>query len=257
MKKLQSEIRTLGERCFTTFQVMAKEIKKNFSIHGKEFVMTYSLSGRIARFDVSIANSYCVEEVKTKNSALMKTKLIALALTCMSFTIAYGNNPVQIQKTSNPAIFKLTYAGNDSDPVVIKVTDEKGNVLVKRCVKTARSFSLPLNFASREFGKYLVKISDGSQTQVQEISYGNNSTISSPLQKPNSLISHTTALKEGKYLVSVAKGQVSTARVTVLDADNDIVFTTTRDAVNGAAFVLNTKNVQRPMSIQITDASYK
>ena len=50
----------------------------------------------------------------------MKTKILAFALTLMSFTIAYGNNPVQIQKTSNPAIFKLTYVGSNSDPVVVK-----------------------------------------------------------------------------------------------------------------------------------------
>jgi hypothetical protein len=185
----------------------------------------------------------------------MKTKLFALVLTVLSLTIAYGNNPVQIQKTSNPAIFHLTYAGSSSDPVVVKITDEQGNVLVKRYVESAQSFKLPLNFSSRQYGKYLVKISAGRHTQVQEITYGANSSITSPFDKSGSLVSHTTALKEGKYLVSVAKGQASTARVSVLDAERVVVFSTTRDAINGAAFLLNAKNVQGPMSIMVTDAS--
>jgi len=185
----------------------------------------------------------------------MKTKLFAFALTFVSLTIGYAQGPVEIQKTSNPAIFNLTYAGNGSETVVVKVTDEQGNVLAKRCVKSVKSFSLPLNFASRQFGKYLIKVIAGSERQVQELSYSNYSSIASTLQNPGFLISHTTPLKEGKYLVSVAKGQVASARVTVLDADQDVVFTTTKDALNGAAFLLNAKNVQAPMSILVTDAS--
>jgi len=185
----------------------------------------------------------------------MKTKMIAFTLTLLSLTAGFGQSSVKITKTADPAIFSLRYAGNDLNTVIVKIADEAGNVLVKRSVKSEKSFSLPLNFANREFGKYRVTVNTGKQTITEELSYeGTPSTISRPVKSAR-LISHTKQLEKGRYLVSIAKGQVSTARVTVLDADQSVVYTTTKQAVDGAAFLLNTKNLHGLPSILVSDAS--
>jgi hypothetical protein len=65
----------------------------------------------------------------------MKAKLLAPALFFLSLTLGYGHGPVKIQKTQNPAIFNLTYIGDETLKVVsVKITDEKGNLLANRIV---------------------------------------------------------------------------------------------------------------------------
>ncbi|MEJ7643881.1 MAG: hypothetical protein WKF87_04765 [Chryseolinea sp.] len=186
----------------------------------------------------------------------MKTKLLVLTLTCMSLTFGYGFSSIEIRKTADPAVFNLTYDDDVlSKVVVVTITDEEGNVIAERRVESAKHFSLPLNFAQRNFGKYLVSINAQGKTLVKEISYGNQSSIISPRAKRSDLISHTTKFKEARYLITVGKGQTSKARVTILDADNLVVYTATKDASNGAAFLLNMKNIPGLTSIQVTDAS--
>jgi len=186
----------------------------------------------------------------------MKTKLLVLTLTCMSITFGYGFNSIEIQKTADPAVFNLTYDDDELPKiVVVTITDEEGNVLAERRVEFAKHFSLPLNFAQRNFGKYRVSVNAQGKTQVKEISYGNHSSIISHRAKRTDLISHTTKFKDARYLITVGKGQTSKARVTILDGDNLVLYTATKEASDGAAFLLNMKNIPGLTSIQVTDAS--
>lgn len=186
----------------------------------------------------------------------MKTKLLAPALFFMSLTFGYGHGPVKIQKTQNPAIFNVMYIGDEYLKVVtVKVTDEKGNVLANRIVKSIKHFSLPLNFANQQFGKYFITVNAGAQSETQELIYGTSSDRISNRSGSVNVISHTSRLKTGQYLVCIPKGQITMARVTVYDAANNIVFTRIKKAKDGAAVLLNPKYLQGPVSIEVTDAS--
>jgi uncharacterized FlaG/YvyC family protein len=186
----------------------------------------------------------------------MKTKLLAPALFLMSLTFGYGHGPVKIQKTQNPAVFNLTYIGDDYLKVVtVKVTDEKGNVLANRIVKSIKRFSLPLNFANQQFGKYFVTVNAGTQSETQELIYDIPSNRASHRSRSADIISHTSRLKTGQYLVCIPQGQVTMAKITVYDAANNVVFTRIKKARNGAAVLLNTKYLEGITSIEVTDAS--
>jgi hypothetical protein len=95
----------------------------------------------------------------------MKTKLVASALFFMSLTFSYGHGPVKIEKTPNPAVFNLIYIGEEIlKMVIVKVTDEKGNMLAYRIIKSTKHFSLPLNFANKRFGRYFVTVNAGAKS---------------------------------------------------------------------------------------------
>jgi hypothetical protein len=185
----------------------------------------------------------------------MKTKLLAPALFLMSLTFGYGHGAVKIQKTQNPAVFNLTYMGEEYLKVVtVKVTDEKGNVLANRIVKSIKHFSLPLNFAHQQFGKYFVTVNTGVQSETQELIYDIPSDRISRHSGSTNINSHTSRLKTGQYLVCIPQGQITMARITVYDAANNVVFTRIKKAKNGAAVLLNTKYLLGPTSIEVTDA---
>jgi hypothetical protein len=185
----------------------------------------------------------------------MKTKLVASALFFMSLTFSYGHGPVKIEKTPNPAVFNLIYIGEEIlKMVIVKVTDEKGNMLAYRIIKSTKHFSLPLNFANKRFGRYFVTVNAGAKSETQELIFGIPEIISHR-PKSTGIISHTSRLKTGQYLVSIPQGQVAVARVTVYDEANNVVFTRIKKAKNGAAFLLNTKYVQGSTSIEVTNAS--
>jgi len=106
------------------------------------------------------------------------TTLIAALVMVMGAAFATEGEKTTASKVSvvkwNQDTHQLFYLGKEEGKVMVKVTDEDGNLLLKRSIKNENGFALPMNFKNQEAGNYQIHIQDGedSYTETLEVIKG-------------------------------------------------------------------------------------
>jgi len=180
----------------------------------------------------------------------MKMKSILLTLVVLvsamsAFANDGGKSGFAVVHVQNSDIFKVIYKAETAGKVKLNIISENGAVLVSETINASNGFIVPVNFAGLAYGDYTVEIVDAAGKRSEKVSY---------LPKKATKVVHVCAMQNSKVLVSVANPANDQVTVRFFDANNNLLFTSSRISAEDFAQVFNVASVKN-FTMEIADST--
>lgn len=181
----------------------------------------------------------------------MKTKSVLLAVMMMGASlVALANEPgnprVRIVNQKESGIYRLIYAGSQSENVKLNILNNEGQILFNETIKSKEGFIRSLNFTRVEPGEYTVTIENDGITEVTKVSYmiAATPTIHVHVAKVN---------EEGRYLFTVSNSADESINVKIYDGVSNLVHDEMLKVNGSYGVVYNLKNVAGNPTFEVTN----
>lgn len=179
----------------------------------------------------------------------MKTKSIffaALLVTVAAMSATAKNEPgitgMAVVATKGSEVVKVIYRGEGK--VKITILNGSTEIVYSETRNSVEGFILPMNFSGVEPGEYTIELTDASGTKSEKFNY--QPTIASNI--------HVNKLNdEGRFLLSVAKNAGENITVKIYDADNNLVYNTTKKVSGDLAELYSINKYRGACTFEVSD----
>ena len=151
-----------------------------------------------------------------------------------------------ISHQDGSSVFLVNYRASEAGDVKMTIKDNQGRVLKTESIKGVRAFSVPVNLEDVEAGVYDLEIDNGTDKQIQTLTYLNQSPAT---------YTHVTSLGDERYLLSVAHKGTEKIDIRILDNAGSLVFEQAQLIDGSFARVYNLKNSIGTPSFEVTGSS--
>ena len=129
---------------------------------------------------------------------------------------------LKVTGTDKSSVYKMTYIASDSNDVILKIQNEKGEIFYKDYISKGSFIVKLFNLENLPHGNYQFVVSNGKEVKTAELAYGKTSEkdlISVDISKSD----------EGKYRLTVAGIVKDEVTVKIYDKKSNLI---TTDKVN-------------------------
>jgi hypothetical protein len=150
----------------------------------------------------------------------MKTKLIVIAAFCFLANVVNALSDVPSftitrKGDASRGIFMVNYRGVKITAVTLVVKDRDGKEILTKSIKSAKDFSVPLNFSSVDEGTYTITIDNGSEKLSQTLNYTNEKAPT---------YSHVANLGNGRYLFTTSSAGSEKINLRIYNGDEEMIY---------------------------------
>ncbi|TRX48906.1 T9SS type A sorting domain-containing protein [Fulvivirga sp. M361] len=183
-----------------------------------------------------------------------KTHFLALLLTVLSIA-AHGTGKEKEVKTSSVKVVKrsetyqLFYLEKSSKKVSVRIFDGAGKLIFSERISNENGFIRPYNFSGLSDGLYNIVITDGNSRIIKQVNHHHLSEL-----RPGRLSLVKVDEVEGEnrvYKVTIVNQGTGKAKINVLNANKEVVYTVWENLEGNYAKLFNLKRVSGDTSIEV------
>jgi hypothetical protein len=112
-------------------------------------------------------------------------------------------------------IFLVNYRGVKTTPVTVLVKDRDGKEMLTKSIKSAKDFTMPLNFSSVDEGTYTITIDNGSEKLTQTLNYANEKAQT---------YSHVANLGDNHYLFTSSNAGSEKVTIRIYNDAEEMIY---------------------------------
>jgi hypothetical protein len=167
--------------------------------------------------------------MKKTNSILIAAIVMILATVSAIAKDAPVNTGLAVVQVKDSDVFKVIYKGESTGKVKLNIYNSQDQVIFAETF-VADGFILPVNFSGLQNGEYTIELVDAAGKKSEKISVGTVKSVKN--------IHLAKISEEGKYLLA-----------------NNLLHSETRDINGDFAQVYAMKNVNGPVTFEISDST--
>jgi Domain of unknown function (DUF3244) len=143
-------------------------------------------------------------------------------------------------------IVKISYRSEDSEKVRVTIYDAASNVVFSEEIRNKPSFIRPYNLENLAYGEYTIVLEDKNGRKEEKVSY-----VKKSAEVQASIIHKKESRKAMVTLYSKGETEVT---YSVLDINNNVLFSKTEKVNGQAAKAFNLSKVKGAVTIQVADS---
>jgi hypothetical protein len=202
-------------------------------------------SGRALRLPVHL--------LKKQNKKIMKMKsLIISMLVVFSAGIAFAGEDeprtgFAVVSVKGSGVYKVIYKSESAGKVKLNIYDATGSVIFTETLYGVNGFMVPLNFGGLTAGEYTIELLGAEGRKAERVSHQPNSNV-------NRVHISKMANEESKYLLAVASTGSDVIYVRILDRNNNVIHSETKE-INGDFAQVYKLAAPSAYTFEVTDKS--
>lgn len=147
-------------------------------------------------------------------------------------------------------VFKVIYKGETPAKVRINVYNASSQIVFSEILSGTDGFIRPLNFTGLKAGEYTIELVEGANRKSEKVTYTPAGTVASTKIVRISKLNET----EGRFLVSIGNAGTEAITVRILDRNNNVLYTESREISGDFAQVYRVKD-SNGVRFEIYDAA--
>jgi hypothetical protein len=187
----------------------------------------------------------------------MKSKVLFIAAL---ITISAGINAVAKEDPRNARlavvpikgseVFKVIYKSETNSKVKLNIYNSSSELVFSQSISNAEGFIVPLNFAGLKAGEYTIELIEGTTKKTEKVTYNPLKGVSSAKAIHVSRVTEN----DGRFVVSIANAGNEVITVRILDRNDNLIFSETREISGEFAQIYRVKNADG-VKFEISDAA--
>lgn len=144
----------------------------------------------------------------------------ALVISAYAFAGTTDPNPIsksQVALYQVNNVMKLHFKADEKADLVIRIFDEKGDMLISTKMKNTDGFIQPFNFEELDYGLYTFEITDATGTLVETVNY-------QPIKKKTVKSSIVQMDNQNKVKLYVVLNNDNPAKVEIYDTKSNLLY---------------------------------
>jgi flagellar hook assembly protein FlgD len=143
-------------------------------------------------------------------------------------------------------IVKIFYRSENSDKVKVTIYDAASNIVFSEEIKNKPSFVRPYNLEKLPYGVYTIVLEDKNGKKEEKVSY-----LKKSVEVQASIIHKKDSRQALVMLFSKGETEVT---YSVLDIDNNVLFSKTEKVNGQAAKAFNFQKIKGAVTVQVADS---
>jgi len=153
----------------------------------------------------------------------MKKLLVSALILCASFVASANNKVVPTKKlkvTSNVEVKKatLTYLPTSNEKVLVKIINERGEVVYKETINETKTFVRPYDFSQLSSDKFIILVKEGKEVYKEVID------LNDELTSNFDLVASTKEINENTFEVKVLQSQKQDVNIVIRDQNGRVLY---------------------------------
>ena len=135
-------------------------------------------------------------------------------------------------------VFKVIYKGDAPAKVRINIYNSSSQIVFSETLSGTDGFIRPLNFSGLKAGEYTIELVEGTNKRSEKITYAPAGSVVS-----NKIVRITKLNEtEGRFLVSIGNAGTEAITVRILDRNNNVLYSESREIAGEFAQVYRVKD---------------